>query len=75
MLPLCSSSATLASIGTISHAKARAAWCSLLPSCAGQSLPRRSSSRAKSRIRRKGGGGKRAAMEGTELGWLVTCSG
>ena len=73
MLPWCSLPATLAFIGTISDAKARAVRCSSLPSCAGQSLPRRHSSRARSRIGREKG--ERADMEGTELWWLVACRG
>ena len=75
MLPLCSLPVTLASIRTISHVKARAAQCLSRPFCTGESLLRRFWSRARSRIRRKGKGGKRAVMEGTELGWLVACIG
>ena len=75
MLLLCSLPATLASIGTISHAKAGAARCSSLTSCAGQSLLRRFSSKARSRIRRKGKGGERVVMERMEQGWLVACRG
>ena len=58
MLPLGLLPATLASIGMIFHTKARAAQCLSLTFCTGESLPRRFSSRARSRIKRKGKGGE-----------------
>ena len=68
MLTLCSLPATLASIGTIFYAKVRSVRRSSLPSCAGWPFSGRFSSRAKRRIGRKGGGGRRRITEGTEPG-------
>lgn len=73
--PLHSSPATLAPVGTMFYMNVRAIWCSSLPSCAGRLSLGWLSSTTRSRVGRRGRGGRGRATEGMEPGWSVACGG